>query len=358
MLRAATNRLSLVELTPIDPNTSTMLEHLEYLKYCQPRTFELLDKGVMADIPAIGGRANRLKEIRGHSDFNEDERGAAYRARQLAVPRAREYGDRRIFAELAQRLGGFSFKQVGLDVIGGNGTTARNAANLLPFRAAPHIIAGDPCLDMVNDALSRNLPAVWQCAQETLFVDESLDFVIGSRGFHHVSSGARPAAFAEAWRILKRRGVFLVVDFEEGSPTARWYSEGLDRYTRTGHRFAHFRRDGFVSLLTEAGFKDVDVFGLYDPFRFWAETAEGARNALLEHLVGMFGMVKLQREPSETECAYWARIDRTIAPWCTFAAGEVAFDPEALPRLSVFQEEDGQWRAEFPRVALCAVGVK
>jgi SAM-dependent methyltransferase len=211
---------------------------------------------------------------------------------------------------------------------------------------------------MVNDALSRNLPAVWQCAQETWFADETLDFVIGSRGFHHVSAGTRTAAFAEAWRILKRRGVFLVVDFEEGSPTARWYSEGLDRYTNTGHRFAHFRREDFLSLLAGAGFRDMAVFELYDPFRFWADTAEGARNALLEHLVGMFGMVKLRREPGETEGDYWARVDRTIAPWCTFTAGEVAFDPEALPRLSVFQEADQRWRAEFPRVALCAIGIK
>jgi ubiquinone/menaquinone biosynthesis C-methylase UbiE len=357
MLRA-TNRLALVEPKPIDPNASTMLEHLEYLKFRHPRTFDLLDKSVVVDIDAITQRANRVKEVRGHSDFNEDERGAAYRARQLAVPRAREHGDRRMFAELAQRLGGFSCKQVGLDVIGGNGTTARNAANLLSFRAAPHIIAGDPCLDMVNDALSRNLPAVWQSAQETLFADESLDFVIGSRGFHHLSVGTRAAAFAEAWRILKRRGVFLVVDFEEGSPTARWYSEGLDRYTNTGHRFAHFRREDFLSLLAGAGFRDMAVFELYDPFRFWSDTAEGARNALLEHLVGMFGMVRLRQEPGETECDFWARIDRTIAPWCTFAASEVAFDPEALPRLSVFQETDQRWRAEFPRVALCAVGTK
>lgn len=358
MLSAATNRLTLVEPRPVDPNASTMFEHLEYLKYRHPRTFALLDKSVISAIDAITERANRLKEIRGHGDFDEDERGAAYRGRQLAVPRAREYGDLRIFTELAKRLGGFSFKQVGLDVIGGNGTTARNASNLLPLESAPYIIAGDPCLDMVDDALARHLPAVWQCAQETLFADESLDFVVGSRGFHHVSAGARPAVFTEAWRILKRRGVVFVVDFEEGSPTANWYSEGLDRYTNAGHRFPHFQRAEFLNFLTAAGFKDIDVFELYDPFRFWADTAEGARNSLLEHLVGMFGMVKLQRESGETERDYWGRIDRIFTPWCTFAADEVAFDPEALRRLSVFQEADQRWRAEFPRVALCAIGIK
>jgi hypothetical protein len=113
-----------------------------------------------------------------------------------------------------------------------------------------------------------------------------------------------------------------------------------------------------MSLLTGAGFEHASVFELYDPFRFWADTAEGARNTLLDHVVGMFGMVKLQREPDETERGYWARINQTVAPWCTFSAGETAFDAEALPRLSVFQEPDGQWRAEFPRIALCATGIK
>jgi hypothetical protein len=358
MLAAATNDLAVIDHAPVDANGSAMADHLEYLRYRHPCTFALLDASRIDDIGELTERANRLKEIKGHSDFDENERGAAYRAHQLAVPRAREYGDRRIFAELECRLGGFSFKQVGLDVIGGNGTTARNAANLLPLARAPYIVAGDPCLDMVNDALSRNLPAVWQCAQETMFADESLDFVVGSRGFHHVPADAREAVFFEAWRILKRRGVMLVVDFEAGSPSARFYSEGLDRYTNTGHRFPHFRRADLLRLLTDAGFRDAAVFELYDPFRFWADTAERARDTLLEHIVGMFGMVKLQREGGETEREYWARVDRTIAPWCTFAAREVAFDPEALPRLSVFQEADGRWRAEFPRVALCAAGFK
>ena len=87
MLRAATNRLSLVEPKPIDPNTSTMLEHLEYLKYCQPRTFDLLDKAVIADIQAIGGRANRLKEIRGERlEAAEQRLEAVVLDRVLALP--------------------------------------------------------------------------------------------------------------------------------------------------------------------------------------------------------------------------------------------------------------------------------
>src|SRR5262245_60750151 len=100
MPRTAANRLALVEPKPVAPHALTMCEHLEYLKYRHPRTFDLLDRSVISNVDAITERANHLKEIRGHSDFDDDERGAAYRGRQLAVPRAREYGDLRIFTAL------------------------------------------------------------------------------------------------------------------------------------------------------------------------------------------------------------------------------------------------------------------
>jgi ubiquinone/menaquinone biosynthesis C-methylase UbiE len=301
--------------------------------------FALLDTTKISDINEIIERTQRLGEIQGHGDFDDAERGASYRAKQLAAPRAREHGDRAIFAEIEHRLGGFNFQQTGLDVIGGNGTMARVAAALLPAGNVPYIIAGDPCLDMVNDALSRDLPAVWQSANETMFSDNSLDFVIGSRGFHHVGADTRSATFAEAWRILNPGGVVFVLDFEAGSPTARWYSEGLDTYTNTGHRFAHFRRDEFMSLLSDAGFADATVFDLYDPFRFWADTEAAARHTLLDHVVEMFGMVKLRRRPGESERDAFARIERTLAPWCTFSKAETAFDPAALERLTVARNE-------------------
>jgi SAM-dependent methyltransferase len=358
MTRTAVKQLPVIDPPPVDRFESIMLDHIEYLKYRHPLVHERLDKSVINNTNELVLRARRVSQIQGHGDFDDDERGAAYRAGQLVAPRAREYGDRKIFAEVERRLGGFNFKQVGLDVIGGNGTTARVAANLLPLVNRPTIIAGDPNLDMVNDALARGHSAVWQSAQETMFADKSLDFVIGSRGFHHVSPDARAAAFGEARRILRPGGVVLVVDFEEGSPTARWYSEGLDIHTNTGHRFSHFQREELMSLLIGAGFSEPSVFEIYDPFRFWADTAEGARDTLLRHVIGMFGMVRLPRNSDETERQYWARIDRTVAPWCTFGADEMAFDPEALRRLSVFQEADGTWRAEFPRIALCAAGIR
>ncbi|MGE0701837.1 MAG: hypothetical protein AB7O57_22250, partial [Hyphomicrobiaceae bacterium] len=149
-----------------------------------------------------------------------------------------------------------------------------------------------------------------------------------------------------------------VVDFEEGSPTARWYSEGLEKYTATGHQYRHFTVASFGALLDAADFGHRSVFKLYDPFRFYGASAEDVRNTLLEHVVGMFGMVKLQREPLETARDYWTRVAHIISPWCSMSPSDVSFDVEGLPRLSVIQEADGRWRAEMPRVALCAIGTK
>ena len=58
---------------------------------------------------------------------------------------------------------------------------------------------------------------------------------------------------------------------------------------------------------------------------------------MLEHLVHLFGLVKLARKSNESE---------------------VDFEPTAVPKFTLSQVEPGQWRAEFPRGALVAIGTK
>lgn len=344
--------------TVLSSTSSPIAEQLDYLECRHPGAHSLLDLDVVRDPERMADHCEHLGKIVGHAEFDEDKRGRAYRDRQMQVPLARETGDRKILGVLNTIPGGLTYRSVGTDLIGGNGTTARVAAKLMPARHCPYVISSDPCYDMVEDALAQNLPAVWQSAQSTLFDSGVLDFVVASRGFHHPDTAARPAIAIESHRILKKNGLVLYVDFEEGSPTAQWYRHGLHAFTETGHQFDHFTRDGFRELLTGAGFSDVSVFEIYDPFIFRAETPETARNRLLEHLVTMFGMVRLNQEVNESEADFWDRIDATLAPYSTFSSSDIAFDPEAVRRFSVFQESPGIWRAEFPRVALCASGVK
>ena len=323
-----------------------------------PRILARLDRERIGDGTWMRKHCEAMASLRGHSDFDQNSRGQAYRDGQKKVPFARERGERKIWEVLADSPRGLSGRSVGLDVIGGNGTTARVAGGILPLDRTPLVVAGDPCADMVEDALRQNLPAVWQSAQSTLFAPGSLDFVLGSRGFHHIDVASRPAVAAEAFRVLAPGGRVLFIDFEEGTPSARWYSEALDRFTNTGHRFAHFTRVGFKAMLDDAGFQHTKVFDLYDPFVFRAQTRQEASRALLGHLVSMFGMVKLTRRADEAEAAYWEALEATLSPYATFAPREVAFEDDARNSFVTFSDAPNVYRSEFPRVALCVTGVK
>jgi SAM-dependent methyltransferase len=331
---------------------------LDLVEHAHPRTFGLLDPDLISSPVRIAHHAELTERVDGHHDFKESARGGAYREMQRQVPLAREFGDRRIFELLASAPGGLTERAVGADIIGGNGTCARVAARLLPADSRPYIITSDPCLAMVEDALAQGLPALWQAGHATLFSPGVLSWVLGSRGFHHIPESVRPEVASEAFRVLEPHGRVLFIDMEEGTPSARFYSEALDAYTETGHDHAHFTRDGFGTLLREAGFSQVEVFPLYDPFIFRASSADAARSRLLAHLVKMFGMVRLARPDWENELDYADRLDSVLAPFADFAASDVAFEPAAVRRLSVFQERPGVWRAEYPRVVLCASGVK
>ena len=72
----------------------------------------------------------------------------------------------------------------------------------------------------------------------------------------------------------------------------------------------------------------------------------------------MFGLVKLARRVDESEADYHDRLDETLSPFATFSSSEVDFEPTAVPKFTLSQVKPGLWRAEFPRVALVAIGTK
>ena len=70
------------------------------------------------------------------------------------------------------------------------------------------------------------------------------------------------------------------------------------------------------------------------------------------------GLIKLGRGANESERDYHDRLDATLSPFATFSASEVDFDPTAVPKFTLNQIKPGLWQAEFPRVALVAIGTK
>jgi hypothetical protein len=203
------------------------------------------------------------------------------------------------------------------------------------------LITSDLSVDQVRSALLQGLPALRQPAQQTLFGDGVLDGAVFAYGTHHIPPKDRPETFKEAFRTIRPGGRVVVQDFEEGTPTARWYSEALHRYTATGHDCAHFTRNGLGELLENAGFVDVATLDVDDSFRIEGNSPAEARSRTLRHVVGMFGLIKIPRRAVEDDEA----LHELLRP---FMAGD----------LSVSRAANRRWIGILPRVALVAVGTK
>jgi hypothetical protein len=331
----------------------------DYLRHCR-RVFPFLYNRL--DPTRLSGDYlhHLLTELESISPHFESEtqggRGNSYRNAQNRNPLFRSRGIRALF-ELVRPDGyQFSPSNVVLDAIGGNGSFTRAIRLLEASEQTPTILTSDASVMMVADALAQSLPAIRQPAQLMLLRDDSTDGVIFAYGTHHIPPPARAVAFREAYRVLKRFRKVVIQDFEEGSPSARWYSELLDLYTITGHKFQHFTREGLRQLVLEAGFSDVRIIEIYDPFVSYGNAPEAARKQLVEHVCSLFGLDKLTRPDSCTE-RHWSDIEAVLYPYGVFPATKLFVEANMQSKPSVRREGNG-YAAEFPRIALAAVAIK
>lgn len=223
-----------------------------------------------------------------------------------------------------------------LDALAGDGTISRFAAEL---DRAPTIISADLSGFMVAQCVAQNLPCIRQSASASLMRDGVLDGVLIAYGSHHLPAPDRRQAAHEAYRTLRRGGRFVLHDFEEEGPVARWFSEVVHPYSITGHPHPHFTREEMADLLDEAGFDDPRVFEMADPFTLDGTSADDARNRMLTHLYNMYGLAKLPFETDADRDALERLVEATLGPIAVEARG------------------DG-WTARLRRPALVAMGTR
>jgi SAM-dependent methyltransferase len=243
-----------------------------------------------------------------------------------------------------------------LDVLGGDGVFARSLRTILPMGCKPRIITGDIACQMVKAARAHDLAAVLQPAEYLLLKNASVDAVLLAYGTHHIEEEYRQQAVSEGHRVLKPGGTFVLHDFEERGPVAKWFAEVVDVYTVTGHRCKHFTAPGMRQYLSAAGFIDVDLRHMYDPFILSARTESEARDRLSDYLLDMYGLVNL-RGRNGIESARKAVFE--LASSC------FVYDYDALGLPKTFgcggiscRETANGWQIEMPRVALVASGRK
>ncbi|WP_379871742.1 methyltransferase domain-containing protein [Marinactinospora rubrisoli] len=185
-----------------------------------------------------------------------------------------------------------------VDLLGGDGLISRVAAAL--GRTESEIVTCDASPFMVEAAWAAGIPALLQYAQFPLFRAGSVGGVILAYGTHHIPPQERATVVKEAHTILQPGGVFVLHDFLVGSAMERWFGEVVDVHSVTGHRHSHFDRADIESYLQAAGFAEIDVMPLDDPFVVRAPSAAAAELAMGRHLVEMYGLTRLVEEYGET----------------------------------------------------------
>jgi SAM-dependent methyltransferase len=241
-----------------------------------------------------------------------------------------------------------------LDVLGGDGLVRRVVATALPAAARPRILTGDLSSDMVDITLAAGAPALLEAAEDLIVRDGSFDAVLVAYGAHHLPLTHRPAVCREAHRALRSGGRFVLHDFDQEGAVARWFREVVHEYSRAGHSYDHFTRTEALALLGEAGFADVAVDSMYDPFCVVTDHAD-PELALAGHLIDMYGLVRLQ--PADRERVVAGLADAIFRYETADLPAATADGRRPVERIQV-SRADGGWRVEMPRVALVAVGTR
>ena len=224
-----------------------------------------------------------------------------------------------------------------LDVLGGDGTLARFCRSL--ERHTPTILTADISKLMIDACRAQALPCIRQSATRSMFRDNALDGVLIAYGSHHLDSDERRRAVREAHRTLKPGRRLVLHDFEIGGRSAHWFDSVVHSYSRTGHPYPHFSRQEMLHLFTSAGFSDVRVFEIDDPFTLYGNSPEEAKYNAIMHTYGMYDLIKV----ADSACDIAPRLEQHIA--------------DTLGPISIRQ--DGfRYIATIPRSALVAGGVK
>lgn len=309
-------------------------QYLDHLRHGHPELYDLLSSERCRGADRHIAKMNMLSW-----EFEDEKAGG----RGLAYNSAQKSADnRKVGMVTLLKCFSPSFEIPGqgfriLDVLGGDGTVARFCKTL--GHHAPTIYTADISKFMIDACHAQALPCVRQPATRSLFRDDVLDGVLIAYGSHHLDSDARPLAVREAHRTLRAGGRLVLHDFEIGGRCARWFDSVVHPYSRTGHPHPHFSRDEMSDLFASAGFRDVRVFEISDPFTLYGSTPEEARHNAIMHVYDMYDLIKV----ADSACDIAPRLERHIT--------------ETLGPISIRQEEC-RYVAEIPRHALVAVGTK
>ncbi|WP_343347304.1 methyltransferase domain-containing protein [Sphingomicrobium sp. XHP0239] len=173
-----------------------------------------------------------------------DQRGSSYDRAMQAFPAARAEEFRQLLAPLVPR----SAMIIG-DVPAGGGYLRAYIAEGCEW------VRHEPCADFTThagqDQTERNGVALYPFPWK----DESIDAVVSLAGIHHLEDKRR--FFAEAHRVTRPQGDFVVSDVARDHPVAAFLDEFVGAYNSTGHEGLYLD-EGTGEELRSAGWSIVD----------------------------------------------------------------------------------------------------
>lgn len=148
-----------------------------------------------------------------------------------------------------------------LDVGCGTGTQLVAFKKTYPAMDISGLDADDAIMKIAEKKFSENklaVPLVQGFADDIPLADNFFDLVITTLMMHHLLTPNKKQAFKEFYRILKRGGRLLLVDF---GPPSSLFMRAITYPTRAGLREFEHTRDGLLGLypdfMKEAGFVQV-----------------------------------------------------------------------------------------------------
>jgi ubiquinone/menaquinone biosynthesis C-methylase UbiE len=341
---------SRVEILP----RMTLRDYFEFCRARHPRLYESLNPNRPSG-EQFGELYAKIEKLETHFEGKlKHGRGDAYREAQNTNYLVRSVGFLSLLDLATQERKNIQEDFFVLDALGGNGTLTRIVRASRPAEKIPFIVTSDVSSEMIQSALSQNLPAIRQPLQNLIwFNDRIFNAVIVAYGTHHIPPAERYTAIAEAYRVLKPGGRIVLQDFEIGCPTTEWYDKVLDRYTSTGHRYQYFNRKDFRELLVSNGFTDVEVLDVYDPFILKAAGFSEARRGLLDYIFRLFALEKLVPDNGVLDEQFWDKLEAVVVETSTFTATQL---PGRRVTEFTIARDGNEYRAEVPRVCLVATG--
>ena len=207
-----------------------------------------------------------------------DVRGESYNSAMEIFPNAREQ-ERAILIDMLAPKSGEHI----LDAPAGGGYLADG---LYEVGAIP--VCVEP-----SEEFAKPLGGRYETYNTDIFLipdfERPLDKAGSLAGLHHLSREQILSFLKGCHRSIKNDGLIAIADVLAGSPVAAFLNGPVDEWTLTGHEGEFFQRGEFFSLLTEAGFKNVE-----ESFRefYWKfPTFDG----LVTFCQQLFGLVKAEK---------------------------------------------------------------